>query len=369
MKVSLNVKFLEGPYGGGMQFANSLKQFLTDQGDVVTNTLEDDDIDIILHIAPLPFQEICSYSYIDAALYQSKHPKTAIILRVNECDERKETHFMNQSLIQAGNYVDGVVFISTWLKELFENQGFRKNIPSRVIFNGADTSIFNMAGKKKWHAGEKMKVVTHHWGGNLMKGHDIYILLDKLLTEDETISSKFEFTFIGNLPENVQYAHTNIIPPLSGKELGEELKKHHVYVTATRNEPAGMHHIEGALCGLPLLFLNSGALPEYCQKFGIMFQKEEFRESLLKIYSTYDEYFERIPLYSNTAREMSRQFREFLTEVKTAVEKRQKSPYSSWQKRIYLWCISIFYFPLLRVQVILETLIKKFYGKISSPSS
>ena len=32
-----------------------------------------------------------------------------------------------------------------------------------------------------------------------------------------------------------------------------------------------MHHIEGALCGLPILFRNSGSLPEYCKKYGVSF--------------------------------------------------------------------------------------------------
>ena len=32
-----------------------------------------------------------------------------------------------------------------------------------------------------------------------------------------------------------------------------------------------MHHIEGALSGLPLIFRKSGALPEYCSDYGIEF--------------------------------------------------------------------------------------------------
>ena len=37
-----------------------------------------------------------------------------------------------------------------------------------------------------------------------------------------------------------------------------ELKKHDIYITASENEPSGNHHMEGALCGLPILFKDSG---------------------------------------------------------------------------------------------------------------
>lgn len=362
MKVSLNVKFLKGPYGGGMQFASSLKQFLLQKNLSVVNTLEDDDIDIILHIAPLPFQEICSYSYTDAYIYKLKHPKVAVVLRINECDERKNTNYMNQALIRAGKYVDSAIFISTWLKELFFQQGFRQDIPTEVILNGANTDIFNMKKKEGWDHKTKMRIVTHHWGGNEMKGHDIYKELDTLLMSDKEIQSKFEFTFIGNIPSTTHYKHTNIIQPLAAKTLAEELKTHHIYLTATRNEPAGMHHIEGSLCGLPILFFESGALPEYCHEYGIMFQKNNFRDALLKMYEDYDVYFERMPRYSNTAEKMCQEFYAFFLKIKP-LQLDTHIP----QSKIITWIhiSSFFYFSLLRIRVFINTIQKIIYAKVT----
>ena len=37
--------------------------------------------------------------------------------------------------------------------------------------------------------------------------------------------------------------------------------KHDLYISASINEPAGMHHIEGLLCGLPIIYRDNGALP------------------------------------------------------------------------------------------------------------
>ena len=56
------------------------------------------------------------------------------------------------------------------------------------------------------------------------------------------------------MPENCNFKNIKVLKPMSGIELSDELKKHHGYITGTINEPSGNHHIEAALCGLPILF-------------------------------------------------------------------------------------------------------------------
>ena len=93
------------------------------------------------------------------------------------------------------------------------------------------------------------------------------------------------------MPKNLTFNNSKFIKPLNGKKLADELKKHDIYLTASLNEPGGMHHIEGASCGLPLLYRNSGALPEYCGEFGIQFEnKKDFLEKLLKLSVNYKQY-------------------------------------------------------------------------------
>ena len=76
-----------------------------------------------------------------------------------------------------------------------------------------------MEQKKK-----KIRITTHHWGANWNKGFKIYKLLDDLLT-DENWRDKIEFNYIGNLPQKFKFYNTNVIPPLSGIELANEIKK------------------------------------------------------------------------------------------------------------------------------------------------
>jgi glycosyltransferase involved in cell wall biosynthesis len=95
---------------------------------------------------------------------------------------------------------------------------------------------------------------------------------------------------------------------MQGETLARELSSHHVYVTASLNEPAGMHHIEGAMCGLPLLYRRSGALPEYCDGFGVTFDGQDFMAALQQMLKQYASYAQRTANYSRTASHMCEEY-------------------------------------------------------------
>lgn len=146
MKVSINLSFITGPFGGGMVIAALLKRYFEKQGVKVINHLKDDDIDIILHLNPFPFLlgGSASYSFFSAYLYKLKYPDTVIIHQINECDDRKNNNHMNKLLIKATKFSDYVVFIASWLKPLLEKQGFLKKQPTSIILNGTEETIFNI---------------------------------------------------------------------------------------------------------------------------------------------------------------------------------------------------------------------------------
>ena len=113
------------------------------------------------------------------------------------------------------------------------------------------------------------------------KGFEIYRFIDSCLA-DPMYSSVYEFTFIGNMPVGVELSNSKVFEPMHGNELYDELAKHDVYVTASINEPAGMHHIEASCSGLPILYRkNGGGISEYCEHYGIeYFGSEDFWEKL-----------------------------------------------------------------------------------------
>jgi hypothetical protein len=283
LKIAIGFKYYEGPYGGGSRFNISLTQYLRSKGINVVHDLNHNDIDVILLTDPRAHSSLVSFGYLDIIKYLIKKKDTLVVQRVNECDERKNTKTVNRQLFIGNQVCDCTVFIGSWLIQCFNKNKYNFSRP-HIILNGADNSIFkNYDNKIK---DSKIRMVTHHWSPNLMKGWDIYEYLDKILSSKEF--ENIEFHYIGNKPENFVPRNIFFHNSLNNIELAKEISKYDFYITASINEPAGMHHIEGALCGLPILYRNSGALPEYCKNYGIGFNDiNDFKKSLTKMIKEY----------------------------------------------------------------------------------
>jgi len=314
MKVSIGTKIKDGPWGGGNLFAINLKNYLESRGHDVYFDLKQDDLDIILITEPRKTSESSAFTHIDVFNYL-KHinSNSLVIHRINECDERKQTDYVNDYLISANQIADGTIFVSSWLKDLYISHGLSNN-NLNVIMAGANKDIFNSVNNVPWNGVSKMKIVTHHWGANWNKGFDTYSQLDSLLTHDD-YKEKFEFTYIGNLPDNFEFKNSKHILPMSGLDLATEIKKHDVYLTGSLNEPSGNHHIEAAQCGLPLLFINSGGIPEYCINYGVEFNPENFLEKLNEMYDNYFYYLKKIKSYPYNSFIMCEEYENLFTSM------------------------------------------------------
>lgn len=302
MKVAIGYHIQDGPWGGGNQFARSLAAALTARGDEVVFTLDDPDVDIIVLTDPRGRSPSVSFHAGTILRYLLLRNRRAVVVhRINECDERKNTRHMNPLLKRANYVADHTVFIASWLYAL---DLWCRESPYSVVLNGADTAVFNAAGQRPWDGAGPLRLVTHHWGGNRLKGFDVYERLDRMMGEPEW-KGRVELTYVGRLPDGVGFANARHVAPLSGPALAAELASHHAYVTGSVNEPAGMHHIEGALCGLPLIYRRSGALPEYCDGFGLGFDSpDELPGILARIIAEYPARRAAMPGYANTAERM-----------------------------------------------------------------
>ncbi len=307
MKISIGTNIKDGPWGGGNLFAINLANYLKNEGHTIINNLMDDDIDIILLTEPRKTSESSAFTHIDVNNYLKYVNNQALVVhRINECDERKDTDFVNKYLIDVNKSADFTVFVSTWLMELFEKQGLN-TLNKKVILAGANEKIFNHSDFTPWNSAEKLKIVTHHWGANWNKGFDVYQKIDNMLSE-KYWNEKIEFTYIGNVPKDFLFKNSNKVDPLSGLELANKIKQSHIYITASINEPSGNHHIEAAQCSLPIMYINSGGIPEYCKDFGIMFDLTTLEEKILYALMNYKKYQKNMSNYPFNASKMSKEY-------------------------------------------------------------
>ena len=334
MKVSIGHNFIVGPWGGGNSFAIQLKQYLENHNVHVTNTLEDADIDIILLTEPRSSTRSSAFSHHEVKKYIKKYKNTIVVNRINECDERKNTKGLNKFLINTSKVSDYTVFISNWLQDLYIQQGFTKQSYS-VIRNGGNPEIFSYS--KSLPNNKITKIITHHWGSDVMKGANIYKKLDELMGTS-LYKDKFEFIYVGNVPKKSNFKNTKIIEPKYGSELAAILKSCDLYITGSLNEPAGMHHIESSLCGLPILYIESGGIPEYCSEFGLAYNYNNLEEKIKEIIIKREELHRNLKYYPYTGEKMCKQYLDlfkYLITNKTTILKSRKVTKYQYLKREY----------------------------------
>jgi hypothetical protein len=295
-------------WGGGNQFGAALKKGLLARGHEVIHHLNDPAIDIILLADPRPELEITAFTHHDILHYWRRvNPRAVALYRISDCDERKGVlGQFNPQARQAAAVVDGVLWASEWLQAVHLGGGMA---PARefTLLNGVDSEIFHPQGHQPWDKAGPLKIVTHHWGRVWSKGFDTYQALDHLLA-DPAYRERYQFTFIGNLPDGFQFQHSQHLPPHSGPALADLLRAQHVYLTGAQLEPAGNHHMEGAACGLPLLYLESGGVPQYGRGFGLGFQAGAFLPALEALAANYDHWQAQVLTYPYTAERTAQTF-------------------------------------------------------------
>ncbi|MEO5354516.1 MAG: glycosyltransferase [Magnetococcus sp. XQGC-1] len=308
MKVSIGMHIQPGAWGGGNQFGKALCAYLQSQGVTVVHNLDTTDLDLILLAEPDRKLRISAFDHTDILRYLLlKNRQCLVVHRINNTSEaRQDTKkTFNHYRIHANYIADHTVFVSAWVRDRYKESGFGDR-PHSIILNGADHTLWK-PNTAKTSTGGKLKVVTHHWSNHWNKGFDIYQRLDHMLA-DPHWSNRLEFTYIGRLPDGFTLQNSHHIPPLSGQDLAEELGRHDLYLTAARHESGGNHNLEGALCGLPLIYLNSGSMAEYCDGFGIAFEEHSFEEKLEQMLVQHTDWSLKMAHFPHTSQKMSHQY-------------------------------------------------------------
>lgn len=314
MKVAIGFKLRGEPWGGGNQFAEALHGRLEERGIEVHRDLGPPDLDFILLCKHTRKRSLTPFTDADVREYLRKARRQPIVLqRVNDCDERKGTKDVNPRILHANLCADHAVFVSSWLRDLFLAQGL--DCPANsVILNGSDRKIFNPTGHRPWDRSGPLRVVTHHWSANPMKGFDIYSMLDRMLGTAK-YRGRVEFSYIGNIRESFRFENAVHVPPARGSELADLLRSHHVYLTGSMFEPGSNHQNEGANCGLPLLYRKHASLPEYCQGFGIEYGEADFEARLDEMIVRYDEFQPKMKDYPHTSERMAEDYCRLFAEM------------------------------------------------------
>jgi glycosyltransferase involved in cell wall biosynthesis len=269
MKILINRKPIEGPWGGGNLLVKAFCAHMSEKGHSITHE-PGTGIDAILIQDPRPGNTGFPIDY--AIKYKNLNPGTKIIQRINECDARKNTSGVDRMLRECSAYVDATIFVSNWMKEYHLERGWKCG-NNYVIHNGADLNHFHPREKLK---NNKINIVTHHWSNNVLKGFDIYEAIDEFVGQN----GDFTFTYIGRCRNT--FKNTKVVPPLFGAALGEELSKYDIYISGSRFDPGPNHILESLACGIPTyVFKDGGGCVEFAGEDHVYSSFENLRTLLL----------------------------------------------------------------------------------------
>lgn len=259
MKILLNRKPVRNqPWGGGAQFINTFVDIATQSGHQVTHKLEDDIDTFFIFNAHKDYENV---SIEQAITYKINNKRAKILMRINDCDKRKNTDYVDEMYKSYSFFADAAVFVSNWIynyysaKEAvderwtsFDSEKWQCD-KNYVILNGVDKNIF----KRDIGFTEKIAIVCHHWSDNENKNNQLNEFLDRFVAQH---SNDFCFTYIGRTQSKLQ--HSRIIEPLHGQALGYELGRHSVYINNSHADPGPNSVTESIACGLPTYANVSG---------------------------------------------------------------------------------------------------------------
>lgn len=289
--VAINMYPAAGAWGGSSVFVHQFLAALRRCGIRPVFDLAGP-VDVIVIIDPREDLLNKAFGMAEVIRYKEQYPKVRIIHRINECDQRKASDFMDEYLRKANDIADHTVFISQWLKGYFTARWFDPGRSHQVVYNGADPAVFHPMNAHHFDGG-RLRLVTHHFSAHPMKGFAVYQQVDAMIADGRLPDT--ELWVIGGRPPEMQWRTAKLFAPAAGRDLANLLRQCHVYITASLWEPCGMHHVEGAQCGLPLLYHeDGGGIVEAGKKYGIGFNKQNLVETINEMRSCHSEMREKV---------------------------------------------------------------------------
>ncbi|AHJ31306.1 glycosyltransferase family 4 protein [Nodularia spumigena CS-584] len=321
MKIHIAFPLTDKPHGGGNQFLSALRDQLLGR-QVYVDRLEKADV---LLFNSYPFGSAGRLYRQVSQLKAKKSNNLIVIHRVDGplsvargCARSIEIDY---SIGIFNNQIaDATIYQSAWSREICYTFGIGIDKPSITIPNACNPLLFFPKTQcSSLLPDRRIRIVATSWSSNWRKGFDIYSYLDQYLD-----FSRYEMTFIGNSP--TEFRNITQLSPLCSKELGEVLREHDFYITASVDDPCSNSLIEALSSGLPAVARCSGGHPELVNQGGVLFHGQRDVLSAIEQCAS-DLNLYRAAIAVPSMDEITQRYLDFATEVWESC-KAQKQPSS-----------------------------------------
>ena len=268
--VALFHEFSPPPYGGGNQFLLALKGELERRGlEVEANRISGE----------TPMCLVNSFNFDFHRLRRLDRPGCRIVHRVDGpigvyrgFDDGTDARIAAFNADRA----DATVVQSQFSLEAHRALGIELRDPV-VVPNAVDPRIFFPPEEREALGGRKVRLIATGWSDNPNKGGETLEWLDRNLDR-----SRFELTLLGRFSGT--FEHARVLAPVPSEAVAGELRRHDLFIAASRNDPCSNALLEALSCGLPAGYLDSGGHPELVGTAGLPFaEKEELPDVLMRL--------------------------------------------------------------------------------------
>jgi glycosyltransferase involved in cell wall biosynthesis len=298
MRIYLNFSPRSGPYGGANSFLRTLMRDLERRG-VSFTTDADEPVDVALINALTGAIEVADVARIAGRGTPIVHRKTGYRGRGSD-EYRAEVDGVivgDRLQIELSEYVAHSIFQSEYSRDVFVASGFSGNYS--VIPNGVDEGIFNMVerprfrpprARRMWSPPAPLELIVSSWSTDPSKGFAEYLRIDEALRGRGDVG----LTLVGRTPPGVQFGAARSHRPVSSPKLAALLKTRHIVLQLTQWESCSNALIEGLNCGLPAIYLESGANPEVAEPYGVPY-RGDIADAIERVRERYDKVVEELP--------------------------------------------------------------------------
>ncbi len=209
------------------------------------------------------------------------------------------------------------IFQSGYSRDVFIGAGFSGDYS--IIPNGVDERVFTTRPERRawgsrpharWLPGEPLRVVVSTWSSDESKGFGLYRAID----DEGPGRNDVELTIVGRVPEGSRWSSFRVRGPRGPERLASLLRRHHVLLHLTEHESCSNALIEAINCGLPAIYLHSGANEEVARDYGVRWEVG-LDEALDRLLPRYGEIVERIPQNPYRISLVARRYRDVLEAV------------------------------------------------------
>jgi hypothetical protein len=304
MKIYFNRRPNPGPWGGGSKVLSAIVEEAQRRKHQVFFEEElhkSNSFDIYFCLDPRSTQHV---SYMDMLLKRRNNSNSKIVQRIGDLGTHGKPELFD-IVSQTARLSDVLIYPSFWAKNYLGLN--HKN--DKVIANAPLKDFFLNTNKLQFS--NTIKIVSHHWSNNQMKGFDLYQELDEFCINSK---GEYSFLFVGRKPEGVNL--TNYLGPQDTQSLSRILPENHLYITASKKEAGANHVLEAMAAGLPVLYhCEGGSINEYCQNNGMSYNNFENLKDILKNKKTEFENLYKESCYVRNSHDMSKEYLDFLEEI------------------------------------------------------